>query len=453
VDWSRVPRVTAQRSELAVTLRASGEVESAVHTEIRCGLENIKGYHGQKAGATTILSLVPEGARVRAGDILCRLDASGYEELARLQRIVVAQARARHRRAELDHETAEISLRQYEEGLRPVEIKGFQGRIALAKAEVARLADRLRWSHRMLAKGYCSRALVSGQAVALQRAEFDLAQVRAAFQSFQDFESLKTRRSLESEVESAKITLDFQTLRLRAEEARLTKLEDQIARCTIRAPHDGLVLLAHKPKRDLRIEEGLSVRQKQALIYLPDLSRLEVHVWLHQTVVNQVHPGMRARVRTEDSPRVLTGEVTTIDPLPIADSQDRVGEEVKYYRGRVRLDEVPRDLRLRATAEVEISIAARRAAVVVPAQAVVLEEGRHVCYVLDRDGLARRPISLGQATPDWLEVTEGLAEGEEVALLPAPSMAPRGEGHASPPHQGDPQIRSRHDGSPEWSGR
>src|SRR5262249_43914232 len=93
-DMSPVPRVAARRAELAVTLRAAGQVESSVQTLIRCELENIKGYRGRKAGATTILSLVPEGTRVRAGDVLCRLDASEYEELARLQRIVVAQARA-----------------------------------------------------------------------------------------------------------------------------------------------------------------------------------------------------------------------------------------------------------------------------------------------------------------------------------------------------------------------
>jgi hypothetical protein len=95
---------------------------------------------------------------------------------------------------------------------------------------------------------------VSGQATALQRAEFNLAQVRAAFQNFEGFESFKTIRSLESEVESTKITLAFQTLRLRAEEARLAPLEHQIALCTIRAPHDGQVILAHKPKRGLTIQ-------------------------------------------------------------------------------------------------------------------------------------------------------------------------------------------------------
>ena len=416
VDLSRVPRVAARRTDLAVTLRAAGQVESSVQTTIRCELENITGKRRNKAGATTILSLVPEGTRARAGDVLCRLDPSEYEELARLQQIVVAQARATHQRAELDHDTAEIGLRQYVEGIRPVEIIGFQGRIALGSAQVSRLADRLEWSRRMLVKGYCSHADVSGQANALERAEFALAQDRAALQNFEKFEIFRTSQSLESSVESTKVVLTFQTLRLRAEETRLSKLEQQIARCTIRAPHDGQVILAHQPKRGLMIEEGLWVRQKQALINLPDLSRLEVHVWLHETVVDQVRPGMRAWVRLEGFPRMLHGEVATVDLLPITDRNSRLSPEVQYYRSRVRLAEVPPGLPLGMTAEVEISIAVRHAALVVPAQAAILENGHHVCYVVGRDGLARRPVSLGHTTPDLLEVVEGLAEGEEVAL-------------------------------------
>jgi HlyD family secretion protein len=418
---SRIPHVSAQRRELAVSLRATGQVESSVQTLIRCEVERIKGKLGNKPGSTTILSLVPEGSRVRAGDILCQLDASDYEELARLQRIVVAQIQAKQQRAQLDFEVAGMNLQRYLRGIQPVEIMGFQGQIALASAEISRLADRLEWSRRMWEKGYSSRAVVSSQADALERAEFDLALIRGQFQIFQKFEVITTIRSLESKVESAKVDLKFLTLRLGGEETRLAQLEKQIARCTIRAPHGGQVVFAHKPKRGLRIEEGLPVRQKQLLFYLPDPARLEVQVWLHETVLDQVRPGMRAFVRPEGYPRRLDGELSSIEFLPVMDSDEWSANDVKYYRGHVRLAEVPPDLPLGMSAEVEIVQSVRPAALVVPPQAVTGQDGRHVCYVLGPEGLVRRPISLGHATPDWLEVVAGLQEGEEVALPPAPT--------------------------------
>jgi multidrug efflux pump subunit AcrA (membrane-fusion protein) len=197
---------------------------------------------------------------------------------------------------------------------------------------------------------------------------------------------------------------------------RLARLEQQVARCTIRAPHDGQVILAHKPKRGVRIQEGLAVRQKQPLIYLPDLAQLEVHVWLHETVVDRVRPGMRARVRPEGLCRTLPGEVVSIDVMPITDTTGADDSEVKYYQGRVRLAEVPPDLRLGETTEVEIDVSVRQSALVVPAEAVVREDGHYVCYVVGPDGLGRRRVSLGDATVNWQEIVGGLAEGEAVAL-------------------------------------
>ena len=69
-----------------------------------------------------ILSLVPEGTQVKKGDVLCRLDASEYEELVRTQEIKSEQAKARAlRQAELNFDVASgrLAVREYRDGLLP----------------------------------------------------------------------------------------------------------------------------------------------------------------------------------------------------------------------------------------------------------------------------------------------------------------------------------------------
>src|SRR5208283_4285860 len=122
-------------------------------------------------------------------------------------------------------------------------------------------------------------------------------------------------------------------------EKRLADLEQQIARSVIRAPHDGIVVLAHKPKSGVRIEEGLWVRQNQPLMYLPDWTRLEVQVELHETVLRHVRPGMKVLVRLEGSDQALSGKLESIDFLPQVDHTSRIDREVKPYLGHVRLDQ------------------------------------------------------------------------------------------------------------------
>ena len=71
------------------------------------------------------------------------------------------------------------------------------------------------------------------------------------------------------------------------------------------------------------------------------------------------------------------------------------------------------------TAEVEFDVDRRLDVLAVPTEAVAVEDGRDICYVAGADGLERRPVTLGRSTRDLLEVTGGLAEGEQVVLNPS----------------------------------
>ena len=71
------------------------------------------------------------------------------------------------------------------------------------------------------------------------------------------------------------------------------------------------------------------------------------------------------------------------------------------------------------TAEVEILTDRRTDALLVPPSAVTVEAGREVCYVARATGAERRSVTLGAMTTDLVEITDGLAEGEEVLLEPS----------------------------------
>ena len=72
-------------------------------------------------------------------------------------------------------------------------------------------------------------------------------------------------------VTAAETTLNYQTLRLARHRERFALLEKQVEHCTIRAPHDGFVIYANNTDRQVYIEAGMSVHQRQQLFFLPDL--------------------------------------------------------------------------------------------------------------------------------------------------------------------------------------
>jgi len=418
-------KAAVRRADLSVVLTAGGRVESAKQTVIECELENlevrVKGQGMRASGASTILSLIPDGTMVQRGDVLCRLDASDYEELVRQQKMSVERARADHQQAGLDLDVARMAVREFREGTLEQTRKDFDGRLAQAQTDWQRATDRRAWARRMLAKGYVPVSLVLNEDLAQRRAAFSISQTRTARAIFERFGIPKTIQTLQSEVLAAEAILNYQTRRLQRHEDRLAHLERQVERCTIRAPHEGFVIYAHDEQRGLRIEEGIAVRQRQRLFYLPDLGRMEVVTLVHESVASRVGPGMRARVRVDGVPNdVLEGHVVSVAQLPTRNFFN----DLRYFVATVALDTLPRGLRPGMSAEVAIATARRRAVLAIPPEALVVEQGRDVCYVTRADVLERREVRVGGSTRDLIEVSAGLHEGEQVVLDPAPSDTP-----------------------------
>ncbi len=410
------------RTVLEGSMTTQGHLESSKRTVIDCELQRIGiGVAGRglaAGGSTTLLTVVPDGARVKAGEVLATLDSSDYEELVRQQTMTVERSRADHRRAELDFEVATMAVDEYRDGTMKEALKDHERLIALAESEVSRSRDRLDWATRMQDKGYVSLSVLKTETQNFDKADVALKKARGDRHVFEQFTARKMIRQLEGAARSKQSQLRYQDVNLARNLERLATLEKQVANCTIRAPHDGYVIYANDPRHSIVIEPGITVRQKQHLFYLPDLEHMEVVAMLHESVVDRVKKGMRARIALEGAPDVsLSGRVRSIAPLPIMEWR----HDVRYFEGIVTIDEaVDRELMPGMTARIELSMPSASDVLAVPVEAVTTEQGAEYCYVMRRGGerLEKRRIESGQATHDLLEVARGLEEGEQVVLNP-----------------------------------
>jgi HlyD family secretion protein len=408
-----------QRADLFPIRLASGRVESGKRTIIECQLENIAvGVRGQRltaAGASVLLSVIPEGSVVKRGDVLAVLDSSDYEELLRLQQITLERARSDKLQADLNVEIARLAVREFEEGTLRETKQDFEGKIFLARSELERAIDRLNWSRRMNEKGYIPAAVVTSDRFRMDQMALSLRQQESAYAVYKKYTAPKTSRELEGAEQGARATLEYQGLRLERQLDRLTTLEKQVERCTIRAPHDGFVIYANNADRQLIIEPGIPVRERQQLFFLPDLDDMEVVAMLHESIVDQISPGMRATVHIEGlSDRRIEGHVTKIATMPLLNWRS----DVKYFEGVVRLENVPSGLRPGMSAEVKIALPRVDQVLAVPSESLQFGNGHDFCFVVNEDGLERREVKLGQVTSELSEVTEGLEEGEQVVINP-----------------------------------
>jgi HlyD family secretion protein len=432
----QIHRVT--RTNLEPFLSAPGRVESARKTVITCQLEKISTTGSgttttsiaasSSGGSSTLISVIPEATEVKKGDVIARLDASNYEEMLRQQRIVVEQAKASHLQARLDVEIARIALKEYIEGLVAETIEQMKADIALARSNLTQATERLEWTKRMKDKGYASLATLETDKQNFMTMDLALQRQLSSYDLFERFTLPKTRKTLEADITTSQTTLDSEQVKLNKQVERFELLKRQVDRCTIRAPHDGVVYYYFDPRPrpgqdPIVIEEGMPVYQEQKLFYLPDLSEMEVQVVLNESVVSRVNPGLQATVTFEAMPQVtLGGELSTVSEIP--NRENMRGEDVRYFVGELKLDRTAPGLKPGMSAVVTFIMPPKQGALAVPYEAVFSEEGSDACFLLAGNHLEKREVKLGKSTTELVEITDGLSEGEEIVLDP-PGRASR----------------------------
>ncbi len=403
--------VRVGRSDLVPVLSAPGRLDSSRKTVVRCELENITGG-GSSGGSSDILTLLPEGTPVKAGDMLAQLDASTYDEMYRQQTITVEQAKASHLQAQLNLEIAELAVREYRDGTVQEALKGMEGAIALADSDLSRAAQRMEWTKRMNDKGYASFAQVMSDKDVVSRMSYTLKRQVAALNLFKRFTEPKTIKTLQGQVKAAETVLGNETLRLQRQLERLALLKKQVDRCTIRAPQDGVLFYYKGEGRGAtaQIEEGLAVRQKQPLFFLPDMKTMEVVTALNESVVDRVRTGLVAKVSFEALPNLsLTGHVASISQIPVR--QNERGEDVRYFISTVKLDESNPQLKPGMTTLVEIALARQDHVLAVPHQAIRSDHGKKYCYLPGEEELERREVKISTTHARWWKYSAASKKG------------------------------------------
>ena len=240
--------------------------------------------------------LVREGERVKAGDVLLRVENARQEA-------AVAQARAQLRRAE-------AQLAQLNSGARPQEIDQAQAAVEAARAQLAKVR-------------------VTGPPLDITIAEAEVRRAEAQLELLTLGARPENIAAAEAEVVAA--------------EAALQQAEAAMRETELRAPFDGTVA-------SIAPKVGEYVTPGQAAVWLADDSTWKLETEdLTELGVVRVDVGSPVMVTIDALPDVeLTGRVESIKPL----GENRLGDIT--YRVVIVLDEHEPRLRWNMTASVTI---------------------------------------------------------------------------------------------------
>ncbi|VAX37860.1 hypothetical protein MNBD_PLANCTO02-2460, partial [hydrothermal vent metagenome] len=172
------------------------------------------------------------------------------------------------------------------------------------------------------------------------------------------------------------------------------------------------------------IEEGTIVRERQAIIKLPDFTQMKVNAKIHESRISLVKEGMPVAIRINALPdKKFKGVVHSISPVPVAASWMR--PDLKEYEVEIEIQGVGKgkeQLKPGLTAEVEILVEERENVLMVSMQSILGIGSKQYAYVLTEEGSQRREVKTGKTNNEVVEILDGINEGEEVVLNPRSSF-------------------------------
>jgi len=429
-----VDTALVQKGPFVVGVTREGTLESANVAQVRA-----------PQSGSTLTWLIDDGADVKEGDLVAKVDVSEYKFEVDRQRLEYqnrsAQVDQERRNRTRDFESAQMNVEKTLRGLdvltRSQLVETEQGEaqvgydswnLTFARTDYDK-QDRL-WQAGIVpeTKVEQSERKVRSREYKLTSSEKEVHHLDAEHSSKRtqmgadidtaEFEAGLAEREIEEAVRSAEE-------RAKMTKKRLAEMEKELAGGELPAPQAGVVVLgatwdqATQMMRSL--QEGDRVWPRMNVADITDLSELQVKLRVDEASASRLSVGQEAVVTVVGIPdQEFTGELTNIGAVarripPWEDPNAPVDQRVFDVKVKL-LDPDPEVVRPGMKAKVQFVFEKLPDAVYVPVEAVFDKPEGKVVYVTARESFQARRVETGERNDEAVVITKGLKAKERVAL-------------------------------------
>lgn len=230
---------------------------------------------------------------------------------------------------------------------------------------------------------------------ALESASDELAELQSDLASEKAIAEADSTSLTKEEKEKLKVTDNLSEL-----DAKSAKELVEEGKKGITAEFNGIVSKAD-------IKQGAAVTQGMELFTIQNTDKASVDVTLSKYDYDTVKEGQSAEITLGDN--TYQGTVTKMSHIAV---QNEKGTPV--ISATVSIDDPDDDIFLGVDAKVKIHAASAKNVVTLPVEVVNIGKDGSFCYVIEDGLVTKRDITTGISSEDYVEVIDGIKEGEEV---------------------------------------
>jgi len=343
-----------------------------------------------------------------------------------------------------------------EDGVAKQELRKRDDELLVARTAAGQAETKLAGTKRLFEKGFVTKSELENDQIGSEQARLKVEAASTARDLFIRYEFpkqaeeflskydealqglIRARKEAVSKLAQSEARLRGAQGRFEREKQNLEEMKDQISKCLITAKTPGLVVYGGGNQRmywgnQERIAVGAQVFERQALITIPDPTKMGVTVGVHESHIKKVRKGLKVKITADAFPdEPLFGEVTKVGVLP--DSENRwMNPDMKLYQTTVAIEGTREWLKPGMSAKIEIQVKRLDDVVHVPVQAVVVRDGKPAVYLAGKS--KPQEVETGEFNDEFIEVKKGVEAGDTV-LLVAPGEDPSANGGAGSAAEG-----------------
>ncbi len=372
-----VATARARRSDFVIAISTRGEVRSTRSIVLTA----------PQVPSPRIVKLAESGKPIKKGDVVVEFDSAQQEQTyleqstnVRTADSEIVQTKASHR---MTNEADAMSLMQ----------SGYDVERARLEASKAEILSEIEGAKNRIDVGI---------------AEGDLSQVKVA-------------------IDAHKVQQDADLQRLQQKKDKtvrdMTRAKGYLSNMVIRAPQDGIVNILPNFRAGGSFgsmpppfKEGDAAWTGAAIAEIPDLTSMRVELKLEEVERGKTRLGQHVRVRVDAiADKEFLAELDWISPIATLNFA-RFGTPEKTFPAYATLKNLDPRLRPGMSASAEIVIEKQPGALLIPARASFVHNGRPAVYIQRGQQFVLRDIEVGKRNENDIVVLKNLREGEVVTL-------------------------------------
>lgn len=207
---------------------------------------------------------------------------------------------------------------------------------------------------------------------------------------------------IKGQVTQAEISYQQALNQLRQAEISYEQAMSGLNNTVVQAPMSGTIA-------SLNVKEGQIIANGQVAATIVDTDKVYVQINVVENMINKLQVGQEAEVHISSAGDTkITSTISYIAPA--------VDPRNQLYPVKIYIDNLDNKIKPGMSGEIILNIDKVDSAIVIKSNAVLDKDGEQIVYVVEEDLSVAKVVTVGLDTGDYVEIKEGIKEGDKVIV-------------------------------------